>query len=243
MNQAMSVEEYIAMQPSLTQRRNLMRSLLIRNIGFRLVNMTVTGQENIPDSGPAILMINHTAAIDPGLCMGAVLNRFVIPMTKIENTRHPLGWIAVKWWGAYTVRREEVDRKALTNSIELLKSGQLILIAPEGTRQKNGLSYPKEGMTYIATKADAVIIPAAISGAMGFAQKWKHLQRPNIHLNFGQPFKFKTEGRKRVPRGELAQMTEEAMYQLSAALSDPDLRGVYSDLSKLTTDYITFVNP
>jgi 1-acyl-sn-glycerol-3-phosphate acyltransferase len=242
MTQDMSVEEYIAMQPKLEKRRSLMRSLLIRQIGFRLVKMTVTGAENIPDSGPAIAMINHTAAIDPGLVMGAVMNRFVIPMTKIENTRHPLGWLAVKWWGAYTVRREEVDRKALTNSIELLKSGQLILIAPEGTRQKNGLNHPKEGMTYIATKADAVIIPAAISGAMGFTKKWQGLQRPEIHLNFGQPFKFKTDGRKRIPREELAKMTEEAMYQLSAALTDPSLRGVYSDLSKMTTEHITFIN-
>lgn len=241
MTGTLSIEEYIARQPSLSWRRAALRRL-IRVLGFGLlVNITITGLENIPDDGPAILMMNHISAIDPGLCMGAVKHRFVIPMTKIENTYHPVGRFAVWWYGAYTVRRDEVDRKALMNSIALLQSGQLILIAPEGTRQKNGLTRPKEGLTYVATKADAVIIPAAISGAQGFKGKWQQLQRPQIHLNFGRAFRFKTAGRTRIPRDELSAMTEEAMYQLAIAVTDPALRGQYSDVSKATEKHIEFL--
>jgi len=241
MTGSLSIEEYIARQPALSWRRAILRRL-IRVIGFGLlVDITITGLENIPDDGPAILMMNHISALDPGLCMGAVKHRFVIPMTKIENTYHPVGRFAVWWYGAYTVDRENVDRKALMNSIALLQSGQLILIAPEGTRQKHGLTRPKEGLTYVATKADAVIIPAAISGVQGFVHKWKRLQRPQIHLNFGRAFRFKTDGRSRIPRDELTTMTEEAMYQLAAAVTDPDLRGVYGDLSKATERYIEFI--
>jgi 1-acyl-sn-glycerol-3-phosphate acyltransferase len=238
-----SIQEYIARQtsPGIILRRQSMRQL-IRMIIFGFNRLTITGQENIPDKGPVIMMINHISALDPGLIMGGVTNRFVVPMTKIENTYHLAGKITVWWWDAYTIRRGEVDRKALTNSIEMLKSGQCILIAPEGTRQKNGLSQPKEGMAYVATKADATIVPAAISGAIGWKEKWKKFQRPDIHVNFGRPFKFKTEGQKRVPREDLNAMTDEAMYQLSLAITDPSLRGVYSDLSKVSERFLEFTD-
>ena len=89
----------------------------------------------------------------------------------------------VKWWGSFSINRGEIDRKALMHSIELLKSGQLILIAPEGTRHPEGLSQPKDGFAFIATKADAVIIPTAISGAVDWQDAFK-LKRPRINVNF-----------------------------------------------------------
>lgn len=237
------VQQYIARQdnPGIRLRRRILRTI-IRQIPFHFNKLTITGEANIPNTGPVIMMINHTSALDPGLIMGAVTNRFVVPMTKIENTYHLAGKIVVWWWDAYTVRRGEVDRKALTNSIELLKSGQCILISPEGTRQKNGLARPKEGMAYIATKADAVIVPTAISGAIGWKQKWLSFQRPDIHINFGRPFRFKSGDQKRVPRDDLNAMTDEAMYQLALALTDESLRGVYSDLSKATVRFLDFTD-
>lgn len=240
MSANISVEDYIAQQPRLAWRRHILR-WLIRNLPFRLVRLTVTGQENIPDTGAAILMMNHISALDPGLCMGAVTNRFVIPMTKVENTHHLMGALVVWWWGSYTINRGEIDRKALTNSIELLKSGQLILIAPEGTRSHKGLQRPKDGMAYIATKADAVIIPVGISGAIGWKEKWLRFQRPEIHMHFGPAFRFKLDGRARVSRDELAAMTDEAMYQLAQVIDDENLRGIYTDLSKATARHIEFI--
>jgi 1-acyl-sn-glycerol-3-phosphate acyltransferase len=235
-----TVQAYIDKQRSIAWRRHVLR-WLIRTIPFRMISLTVTGQEHVPHTGPAILMMNHISALDPGLCMGAVTNRFVIPMTKIENTYHPVGAFAVWWWGSYTVNRGEIDRTALTNSIELLKSGQLILMAPEGTRSHNGLQRPKDGMTYIATKADAVIIPTGISGAIGWKEQWLRLQRPEISIHFGRAFRFRTEGRTRIPRDELSVMTDEAMYQLAGVIDDPHLRGVYHDLSKATARHIEFI--
>ncbi len=243
----LAIQNYIERQssPWLTLRRHMLRGL-IRWVGFGLLGrVRVHGEENIPHTGPVLLMMNHITALDPGICMGASNDRFVIPMTKIENTYHPLGALAVWWWGAYTVNRGEFDRKALTNSIELLKSGQCILIAPEGTRQKNGLTHPKDGMTYVATKSEAVIVPAILSsGTIAWKERWKKLQKPDIDVYFGKPFRFKTEGRSRIPRDELSRMTEEAMYQMALTIPDSDqaLRGVYSDVSKATARYLEFID-
>ncbi len=142
--------------------------------------------------------------------------------------------------GSYTVNRGEVDRKALTNSVELIKHDQLILIAPEGHRHPEGLAEPKDGLAFVATKADAVIVPTTISGAVGWEKKLFRFQRPKININFGRPFKFKTNG-QRVPREALAAMSHEAMYQLAIAVKDGTKRGFYSDLSKATTEYLEFV--
>lgn len=238
-----SVQAYVERQPSLAWRRSLMRGF-IRFLGFRILwKVTVTGEENIPDSGPAILMMNHISLLDPVLCMGAVMNRFVIPMSKIENMRNPLLSPFIRFWGAYAISRGEVDRRALTNSIELLKSGQLILIAPEGTRQPGGLARPKEGMAYIATKANAVIVPAAISGAKGWQSNLKRLKRTHINVNFGPPFRFNPPENTRAAREALPAMMEEAMYQLALAVTDPDGRGVYADTSQATTQYLSFLTP
>ena len=234
-----SVQEFVAMQPKFAWRRRLMRGLinLVFNILFR---WEVTGLENIPSEGSSLLMMNHITLLDPILCMGAVKQRFVIPMTKVENLENPLTAPFVLWWGSYSINRGEIDRKALMNSIELLKSGQLILIAPEGHRHPEGLSQPKDGFAYIATKADAVIIPATINGAVGWQRAFK-LQRPRIQVNFGRPFKFKLGPNGRVQRDELTPMMDEAMYQMAIAVTDETRRGVYSELSKATTNYLEFV--
>lgn len=242
MSSLSSIQDYVAQQDKFAWRRSLIRGL-IRTLGFGVVwRVDITGTENIPDTGPAILMMNHISLLDPVLCMGAVTNRFVVPMSKAENLRNPLFALFVRWWGAYTIHRGEVDRRALTSSIELLKSGQLILIAPEGTRQREGLAKPKDGLAYIATKADAVIIPTAVSGAIGWQHKMRRLQRVHMQLNFGRPFRFKTDNAARIPREVLAQMGEEAMYQLALALRDESMRGVYSDIDKATTEHLVFLD-
>lgn len=141
------------------------------------------------------------------------------------------------------MERGEVDCTALTNSIELIKSGSMILIAPEGTRQKQGLAQPKDGMTYVATKADAIILPTGISGALGWDKNLKQFKRTHINVNFGRPFKFKMGGKARVSRDELAENDRRSRpYQLALAVKDGLMRGVYSDVSKATTDFLEFVN-
>jgi 1-acyl-sn-glycerol-3-phosphate acyltransferase len=239
-----TVQQYVAMQPQFTWRRSILRTTA--RVVFRLFsNISYTNTHNVPDTGPCILLMNHISLLDPILCIAAVMNRFVVPMSKIENAKHPFIGPLIRMYGAYWVNRGEIDRKALTNSIELVKSGTLILIAPEGTRQTEGLNRPKDGLAFVATKADAIIIPAAVSGVQNWEKQLASLKRPTINVNFGRPFRFKTgsPGRTRIQREELGAMTEEAMYQLALTLPDAYLRGLYRDVSQATTRYLEFIDP
>ncbi|MCU0482318.1 MAG: 1-acyl-sn-glycerol-3-phosphate acyltransferase [Anaerolineae bacterium] len=238
---SLTIEEYIARQPAYTWRRFLLRAI-IRTVGYTfLAKVSSTGKHHIPKQGGCILMMSHISAIDPVVCMGEITNRYVIPMTKIENTQSPILRFFVWWWGSYTINRETVDRRALETSIALLKAGNMILVAPEGTRHPEGMGEAKDGLAFIATKSDAIILPAAISDTNTFRTRWKNRNRALAQVSFGKPFKFKTDGRSHIPREELRLMTQEAMYQLAMIQPRPELRGIFSDINRATTTTLQFL--
>ncbi len=201
---------------------------------FRLmVHVEMDGLDNVPAAGPAILMINHVAFLDP-VTLIAGLQRRIVPMSKIENLRLPGVNLLIRLWGAINVRRGEVDRAALRQAIEALRGGHLLLMAPEGTRSKSGeLQEPHDGIAYVATRTGAMVIPVGIVGTPSIAQNWKRWKRTDVHVTFGRPFYFETAG-ARVGREELSLMTREAMYQLAAMLP-PQQRGRFADLREATT--------
>ncbi len=229
-------------QDQLDRRRRWLRDILLRGIGFRLlVKVDASGTEHIPVSGPTIVVMNHIAAIDPFVVAGVITKRFLVPMSKVENLKHPLVGVIGRVWGVYPVRRGAVDRQALASTLELLRQGRLVLIAPEGTRSP-AMQEAKDGTTYLATKGDATIVPIGLEGTDEFPGSLKRLRRAQVTVRVGPAFRFRTEGRRRIPRDELRQMTREMMWQV-AQLVPEARRGVYGDLHNLTTSTLEFVDP
>jgi len=220
--------------------RRVLRFLL-RYVGFTLLAKVnqVEGQENIPESGPGILLINHIAFIDPIVVLH-VLKRDIVPMAKIEVYDYPVIGIFPHLWGVIPVRREEVDRRAIQQSLEVLDAGELVLVAPEGTRGPE-LKQGKEGIAYIASRSSAPIIPVAIDGTIGFPalRFTKAWRGPGASVRFGHPFRFRPEY-QHAGRDQLRLMTDEAMYVVSAMLP-PHRRGYYSDLSCASQETIELV--
>jgi 1-acyl-sn-glycerol-3-phosphate acyltransferase len=218
-------------------RRRFLRFLL-RTVGFTLLAKLdrVEGLENIPPSGPAILMINHIAFIDPIVVLH-VVPRNIVPLAKIEVYNYPLVGLIPKLWGVIPVRREEVDRRAIQQVMEVLRAGEIVLVAPEGTRNPF-LQRAKEGIAYLASRTGSPIIPVAIEGTPGFpalrfTQPWKG---PGAKIRFGRPFRYRAEFRH-ASHADLPMMTDEAMYVLAAMLPE-HRRGAYADLSLASQDTI-----
>jgi 1-acyl-sn-glycerol-3-phosphate acyltransferase len=218
-------------------RRSILR-FLMRTIGFELLAKLdhVEGLENIPASGPGILMINHIAFIDPIVVLH-IVPRNIVPLAKVEVYNYPFIGIIPKLWGVIPVRREEFDRHAIQRVFEVLRAGELVLVAPEGTRNAF-LQRAKEGIAYLASRANAPIIPVAIEGTPGFpALRFTRTWRgPGATVRFGRPFHFRAEYR-RAGHADLRKMTDEAMYVLAAMLP-PERRGAYADLSEASEDTI-----
>jgi 1-acyl-sn-glycerol-3-phosphate acyltransferase len=212
----------------LENRRRFLR-FLIRVIGFNfLVKLErVDGLENIPPQGAGIIMMNHIAFLDPIVVLHSI-PRNIVPLAKVEVYEYPVIGIFPRLWEVIPVRREEVDRRAIQLALEVLKAGELVLVAPEGTRGPR-LQQGKEGAAYLASRSGAPIIPAAVLQTSGFpafrtSRRWR---QPGSHVIFGKPIRFK-DSLKRAKGDELRKMTDEAMYVLAAMLPE-NLRGVYSD--------------
>lgn len=212
-------------------RRRFLR-FLIKHIGFNLLAKLnrVEGIENVPPSGGAIIMMNHIAFVD-SLVVLHTLPRHVTPLAKVEVYDYPVIGIFPKLWHVIPVRREEVDRRAIQQALEVLNAGETILVAPEGTRGTQ-LRQGKEGVAYLASRSNAPVVPVTVEGTPGFpalrfTSPWR---TPGITVRFGRPFRYHKELR-RAGREQLRQMTDEAMYVLSAMLP-PERRGVYADLDK-----------
>jgi 1-acyl-sn-glycerol-3-phosphate acyltransferase len=215
------------------KRRRILRFLL-RVIGFNFLAKVdhIEGLENVPTQGSAILMINHIAFIDPIVVLH-VLPRNIIPLAKIEVYNYPLIGILPRLWGVIPVRREEVDRFAIQKVLEVLRAGEIVLVAPEGTRGPQ-LKRGKVGAAYLSSRSGTPIIPVAVDGTVGFpALRFSHSWRnKGAVVRFGAPFCFQAQF-KHAGKEELRKMTDEAMYILAAMLPS-ERRGVYSDLSQAT---------
>ncbi len=242
MYRELSIEEYIARQPAYERRRRWLHPLL-RGALPAICQVEARGLDNVPRAGRTCLMINHISYLDPIVVTASIPFRHTISLSKAENFRIPIaGWF-LRQWGHYPIRRGDYDRKALMQTIALLKSGYLVLMAPEGTRHPQGLQKAKDGLAYVASKADAVIVPTAICGAETWRQRLKHFRRARARVIFGPPFRFRHPGGRRIPRAALSVMIAEAMYQLALAIPDEFayLRGYYSDIENASAEHLEFV--
>ncbi len=200
------------------------------------LRVRVTGLEHVPPDDSLIVAFNHTIFLDPPL-LGAYVPRRMVPIAKIEALSIPvLGWL-IRWYGVIPIHRGAVDRRALQTALAVLRAGDGLILAPEGTRSPtNTLLRPRGGLAFIATRSDSPILPVGIVGAGRFWRNLTRLRRTEVELRIGPPFRFISDQR-RPDRETMDRMVEEAMYRLAALLPAAQ-RGPYSDLGQATEQFI-----
>jgi 1-acyl-sn-glycerol-3-phosphate acyltransferase len=203
-----------------------------------LLRLEVTGLENMPATGPVVIIINHIAFLDP-LMVCAMSPRLVIPLAKKEAFDSFLWWPFLKLYGAIPVQRGEADTRAVKAALQLLRQQGVILMAPEGTRSTTYQLQPgKEGAAMIALRGEAVIVPVGITGTHQIKAHLTRFKRAPVRLAVGRPFRLhSTSANGRSHRAETAAMTQELMYRLARQLP-PEFRGVYANLEAATETYL-----
>lgn len=198
-----------------------------------IANIDIDGRIYYPE-GAYILAGNHIGRLEAFLVM-LMADRDDIIMILAEKYKDVpvLRYFANKV-DAIWVNRFDADFQALRTVLKRLKLGEVLAIAPEGTRSETeALIEGKEGAAYLAWKSGAPIIPVGITGTEDriVKQRLKRLQRLDIKARVGLPFELPPKGDEDRDDYLLAQ-TDEIMCQIAAQLP-PDHRGVYSDHPRL----------
>lgn len=177
----------------------------------------IIGAEKVPPGG-ALLAGNHVSYLDPVL-LWCASPRLVHFMAKKDLWRSGLlGWI-LDHLLAFPVHREGADRDAISTATSLLKSGDLVGMFPEGTRRRDGseeLGEAHNGVSFIAIRAGAPVVPVGISGTDKAWPPGRKLPRlVQVTIRFGDPVhpdEFEGGRKERV-----AAMTSEVMHRVSQA--------------------------
>lgn len=162
-----------------------------RLIGFFSgIKVDSAGLQNIPRDKPLILVANHQGAADIPVLLGYLPVRFRFAIKK-ELFKIPLfGWY-LRQAGYFPIDRQVIlsAYKTLDQIIAILKSGESVMIFPEGTRSRDGtLGKFKRGSLMAALKSGAPVVPIAIAGSYNIMPKGTYLVNPSrIKLSVGKP--------------------------------------------------------
>jgi 1-acyl-sn-glycerol-3-phosphate acyltransferase len=159
--------------------------LMFRAQGLKI---TVTGVENIPTSGGAVIAINHTGYLDfmlaglPTYQQGQ--GRKVRYMAKQEVFDHKITGPIMR-----SLRHIPVDRQSGAASYEAavrnLKDGELVGVYPEATISRSfEIKEFKSGAARMAVEAGVPIVPHIVWGAQRIWTKDhpKKLYRPKVPI-------------------------------------------------------------
>jgi 1-acyl-sn-glycerol-3-phosphate acyltransferase len=130
-----------------------------------LAGLRITGKEKVPTTGGVLLCPNHVCDADPALIYIA-MPRPAHFMAKAELfDMKILGWV-IRTCRAFPIKRDSADRSALRRAEELLKSGEAVVVFPEGGgNHENTLQPLQPGALLLALRTKVPVVPVAIKNA------------------------------------------------------------------------------
>jgi cytidylate kinase len=150
--------------------------------------LRIYGQRNMRYREHFIFASNHISYADPPI-VGSSLNREVSFVAKKELfSNRFLGWL-IRSYNAIPIDRDEIDRRTLKLLISKLKSGESVLMFPEGTRSKTGeLGTLKGGIGFLSLHTGSTVVPLFVRGSNGLRDCL--VRRKRLELHIGPPIRL-----------------------------------------------------
>jgi 1-acyl-sn-glycerol-3-phosphate acyltransferase len=140
--------------------------------------------------------------------------------------KQPFRWL-LSSLGGFPVTRGSADREALHRCVQVLQTGEPLVLFPEGERKSGPLVQPLyDGAAHIACRAQVPIVPVGIGGSERVMPKGKKFIYPRkVHVVIGAPLQPPplTEG-GRVPRTQVKRLTEELHAELQTLFDTAQIR-------------------
>lgn len=179
------------MKAHLLQRCWVTFSVHVVGIYASMLNrFIIKGNDNIPHTGPVLIVSNHISAYDTIFLPWAVIKSNPLQMlwapAKEELFEKTFQRLIYKSWGAFPVKRKR-DVRAGRVLNDLLRD-QKVMLFPEGTRHKDGqLGSGNRGVGKIIFDTKPIVIPTALIGL----NHWKFPGfRQNATVIFGPALNF-----------------------------------------------------
>jgi 1-acyl-sn-glycerol-3-phosphate acyltransferase len=191
------------------------------------------GQEHIPKTGGAIVVVNHVSYADPLVFARFIWDSGRIPrfLAKDSLFRMFLVGRVVKGSGQIPVSRGTSDAQtSLAQAVAALGKGELVCIYPEGTVTKDPDYWPMVGRTGVARLAlstEVPVIPVAQWGPQEVVdvdlKRYRLLPRHETWCVAGPPVDLSAYRGRPMTAELLREVTDEIMRQVRDLLGE--LRG------------------
>ena len=211
-------------------RKNVLR--LIQKIFYWFFKIfthyETEGEEHLSVAGPAILVVNHLSILDSPLIYSQIKRDDFSVLVATKHRKNPLYRFLVDLIQGIWIDRFILEIEPLKQILAFLKKGGMIAIAPEGTRSRTHQLLPaKNGVSYIAWKTNAVIVPVAIAGTQDIVPSLLRFKRAHVMLRVGEPFRLPPVNRETRDE-DLQRNTDEIMCRIALMLP-PHYRGYYAN--------------
>jgi 1-acyl-sn-glycerol-3-phosphate acyltransferase len=142
--------------------------------------LSVIAPQQLPRSGPAILVCNHISGVDP-LLIQAVCPRLISWMVAKEYTQAwGMRWI-FKEIGAIPVARTGRDLSSTRTAMRTLSDGGILGVFPEGRIETSRNLLPfQTGVALMAMKTGVPVFPACIEGTQRGREIAEAVLRPCV---------------------------------------------------------------
>lgn len=213
----------------------IFKHLLIGPFLKTLYRPWVEGAENIPSSGPVILVGNHLSVID-SFFMPLMIERRVYFLAKSDyfTGRGLKGWLVKSFMlgvGQLPIDRSggKASEASLNTGLAVLDQGNVLGIYPEGTRSPSGKLYRgRTGVARLILESGATVVPAVMIDTekmMPIGRKIPKMRR--VGTVVGKPLDFSRFHGMSADRFVLRSVTDEIMLEIQK-LSGQQYTDVYA---------------
>jgi 1-acyl-sn-glycerol-3-phosphate acyltransferase len=183
--------------------------IFVRPLYVRLFRIHGIGVENLPETGPYLVMANHSHLLDP-FFIGAILSRPVFQMASNEFFRKPLMRRFMWAMGAFPRKKGFVDFKSIKYAIQIVRQGHPLGIYPEGGRNWDGETLPILKSTAKLVKLLNVPLVTIVSkGNYKAYPRWADRKRKShITIYVSKPVVFD----RKTPDEEIIEYVQKGIY-------------------------------
>ena len=195
----------------------------------------VRGLENVPRTGPLIVVCNHLSFVD-SIFLPLMIDRQMAFLAKSDyfTGKGIKGWF-VRFFmtsaGQLPIDRSggKASEASLNAGLQILADGGVLAIYPEGTRSPDGRMYRgRTGVARMILEAHVPVVPAAVIGTEKVMPLGSSI--PKVHrvgVVIGEPLDFSRFEGMESDRFVLRSITDEIIYEMNK-LSEQEYVDVYA---------------